>query len=137
MKPERIDLHGVKDVAGLARRVLQTRLSEVRRLEPGLEHRDKQGLHNFRIACKRLRYALERFETREPSLRATAERLALLQDALGEAHDRDVLLSVLPPTMAQTERRLRDERALYVERASVLWKEVKELAGACTLISFE
>ena len=80
--------------------------------------RDKQGLHDFRIACKRLRYALERFQTLEPSLEAIAERLRSLQDALGEAHDRDVLLAILPPTMPATERRLTSEREAFVDRAS-------------------
>ncbi|HEY1881751.1 MAG TPA: CHAD domain-containing protein [Candidatus Cybelea sp.] len=137
MKPEHIDLRGVGEVSALARRVLKTRGREVQRLAAGLEHRDKQGLHDFRIACKRLRYALERFADRESPLLATAERLTLLQDALGEAHDRDVLLSVLPPTMPQTERSLRNERDLYVERAGVLWREVQELARACALMFFE
>jgi CHAD domain-containing protein len=137
VKPEHIDLRGVGEVSALARRVLKTRGREVQRLAAGLEHRDKQGLHDFRIACKRLRYALERFADRESPLLATAERLTLLQDALGEAHDRDVLLSVLPPTMPQTERSLRNERDLYVERAGVLWREVQELARACALMFFE
>jgi CHAD domain-containing protein len=137
VKPEHIDLQGAGDVSALARRVLKTRGREVQRLAAGLEHRDKQGLHDFRIACKRLRYALERFSDREPPLQAIAERLTLLQDALGEAHDRDVLLSVLPPTMPQTERSLRDERDAYVERANVLWPEVRELARACALMYFE
>ena len=136
MKPERIDLRGRRGTS-LARQVLKTRAREVQRLAAGLEHRDKRGLHDFRIACKRLRYALERFEDREPPLQATAECLTLLQDALGEAHDRDVLLAVLPPTMPQTERRLREEREAYVNRASVLWREVQQLARACALMRFE
>ena len=115
MKPERVDLRGVTDAAELARRVVATRLREVRRLAGGLERRDRQGLHDFRIACKRLRYALERFDDMEPSLRSPRERLASLQDALGEAHDRDVLLAILPAAMAQTERRLRS-RARRVRR---------------------
>jgi CHAD domain-containing protein len=137
VKPERVDLRGGGGGAALARQVLKTRAGEVRHLAAGLEHRDKHGLHDFRIACKRLRYALERFEDREPPLQPIAERLTLLQDALGEAHDRDMLLSILPPTMPQTERRLRDERESYVERASVLWGEVQELACACALMRFE
>jgi CHAD domain-containing protein len=137
VKPEHIDLRGGGKGTALARQVLRTRAAEVRRLAAGLEHRDKRGLHDFRIACKRLRYALERFEDREPPLQATAQRLPLLQDALGEAHDRDVLLSVLPPTMPQTERRLRDEREAHVDRAVGLWREVLELARACALMRFE
>jgi CHAD domain-containing protein len=137
LKPERVDLTGVCDATELARRVLQTRLGEVRRLAIGLEQRDKQALHDFRIACKRLRYAAERFEDLEPSLETAAERLALLQDTLGEVRDRDVLLTVLPAPMAETERRLRKEREQLVDRAAGLWAEVQELVRACPLIVFQ
>ena len=130
MKPQRVDLHGVENVDELVERVLQTRLREARSLASGLERRDKQGLHDFRIACKRLRYALERFQTVEPSLEEIAERLATLQDALGEAHDRDVLLQILPPTMPETERRLQRERTELVDRGAGLWQELEQMLHA-------
>lgn len=130
MKPQRVDLHGVENVDELVERVLQTRLREARSLASGLERRDKQGLHDFRIACKRLRYALERFQTVEPSLEEIAERLATLQDALGEAHDRDVLLQILPPTMQETERRLQRERTELVDRGAGLWQELEQMLHA-------
>lgn len=130
MKPQRVDLHGVDDVDELVDRVLQTRLREARDLAHGLGERQRQGLHDFRIACKRLRYALERFQSLEPSLEQIADRLSSLQDALGEAHDRDVLLTILPPTMAATERRLVAEREACVDRAIVLWQELEQLMQA-------
>jgi CHAD domain-containing protein len=130
VKPERVDLRGVVNVDELVERVLQTRLREARALASGLERREKQALHDFRIACKRLRYALERFQAVDPSLEQIAERLALLQDALGEAHDRDVLLTILPPTMPVTERRLQRERAALVERADDLWGELEQMMQA-------
>ena len=137
MKPEPVLLRGVTDSTELARRVLHTRLREVRRLAGGLERRDQLGLHNFRIACKRFRYALERFSELEPSLEAPAKTFALLQDALGEAHDRDVLLSILPSAMAQTEHRLRTEREARVDRAGALWAQAQELLLDCPLTFFE
>ncbi|MBV8531181.1 MAG: CHAD domain-containing protein [Candidatus Eremiobacteraeota bacterium] len=130
MKPQRVDLGGVSSVEEVIERVLEARLAEVRTLTRGLHDRDKRGLHDFRIACKRLRYALERFEALNPSLEAVADRLAMLQDALGEAHDRDVLLAILPPAMAATERRLQSEREACIDRAFSLWKEVEELIEA-------
>jgi CHAD domain-containing protein len=130
VKPERVELHGVANVDELVDRVLQTRLREARGLASGLERRDKQSLHDFRIACKRLRYALERFQAVEPSLEQIADRLALLQDALGEAHDRDVLLTILPPSMPATERRLQNERSERVERAAVLWRDLEQMMRA-------
>jgi len=104
-------------------RVVRMRVSEVRRLAVGLEQRDKQGLHDFRIACKRLRYALERFLPLDSTLQSAAERFAQLQDVLGDAHDRDVLLTILPPTMAQTQRRLQEERQRCIDRAAELWTQ--------------
>jgi CHAD domain-containing protein len=137
VKPEPVLLRGVTDSTELARRVLQTRLREVRRLAGGLETRDQRGLHNFRIACKRFRYALERFDELETSLEEPANSFALLQDALGEAHDRDVLLSILPAAMAQTEHRLRADREACVDRAGVLWTQAQELLLDYPLIFFE
>jgi CHAD domain-containing protein len=130
MKPEPVDLRTAAGVDDVVTRVLRTRLREVRRLTDGFARRDPQGLHDFRIACKRLRYAIERFETVDPSLESAGERLALVQDALGEAHDRDVLLAILPPTMAATQRRLQHERDANVDRAITLWREVEERMNA-------
>jgi CHAD domain-containing protein len=123
VKPLRIDLQGVSDMPELVDRVVRMRVSEVRHLAMGLAQRDKQGLHDFRIACKRLRYALERFLPLDSALQPAAESFAQLQDALGDAHDRDVLLTILPPTMAQTQRRLQEERQRCIDRATELWTQ--------------
>ena len=125
MKPERVDLRGVREPRELINRVVQTRLREAQRLAAALESRDQAELHDFRIACKRLRYTLERFESLEPWLQPAAERLALVQDALGEAHDRDVLLTILPPAMGQTQRRLLLDRDACVDSATKLWNELR------------
>jgi len=126
VRPRRVALRGAARVQELVERVLQTRSQEVRELTAALDRREKRGLHDFRIACKRLRYAVERFASLKPALDAIGERLAVLQDALGEAHDRDVLLAILPPTMPATERRLRNEREACVDRAVMLWKDVEQ-----------
>jgi len=130
VKPKHVDLRGAGGVGDVAKRVLETRLSEARALAGELEHRERRGLHDFRIACKRLRYALERFEALESSLAVAADRLAHLQGELGEAHDRDVLLAILPPAMGQTERRLQSEREACVDRAIMLWAELRGLMQA-------
>lgn len=137
MKPQRIDLAGVEDVRELVVRVMQTRLDEARKLAASLQRRDVRGVHDFRIACKRLRYALERFEELEPSLKEVADSLARLQDVLGEAHDRDVLLAILPPAMAATERRLQTERETYVDRAVDEWSALDRLIERSTLMRSE
>lgn len=102
--------------------IVRTRREEALELSASLESREPAELHDFRIACKRLRYAMERFCDRVPQFQEPAELLAQIQDALGEAHDRDVLLAVLPPTMPETERRLKEEREELVNRATELWE---------------
>jgi len=126
MKPQRVDLSAVQDVGEVVRRVVATRKSEVRALATALDGRERRALHDFRIATKRLRYALERFTSIEPPFEGVAEKAASLQDALGEAHDRDVLLAVLPPNMPATERRLAKERESFVDRAAQLWHELDQ-----------
>ncbi len=130
MKPQPVDLRGVTGIEEVVERILETRLREVRSLTAELQQRDKQGLHDLRIACKRLRYALERFEPLDPSLDSAVERLSLLQDALGEVHDRDVLLDILPSTMGATQRRLQDDREIHIDRAVALWDEVQSITEA-------
>lgn len=127
MKARAVDLQGIEDPHGVVTRVLHTRFDEAHALAAELEHRDSNGLHDFRIAGKRLRYALERFEPLEPSLEAAAQRLERLQDALGEAHDRDVLLAMLPSTLERTRERLQRDRDAHVDRAANLWNEVVTL----------
>jgi CHAD domain-containing protein len=124
VKPRRIDFDGAATRREVIERVLRTRLGEVLNLAPALAARDRQALHDFRIACKRLRYAFERFTNGEPEFERAAERLANVQDALGEVHDRDVLLTILPPNMPETERRLMREREDFADRAEREWNFV-------------
>lgn len=137
MKPQHVDLRDAKTRDEVAARVVRTRWREVRALSNGLDRRDVTSLHQFRIAGKRLRYALERFEEDDPSLHDGSELLAQLQDALGEAHDRDVLLAILPPAMPQTQRRLQTERERYVDEAVAAWARAEHWLRSCTLIVFE
>ena|SRR5437016_2310862 len=54
------------------------------------------GLHNLRIAAKRLRYTLEIFEDVLPATcQAISKELAHLQDELGALHDSDVMIALL------------------------------------------
>ena len=121
MKPQRVDLNGARTVRDAIDRIVGTRRKEAVALSAAVDSRRMQELHDFRIACKRLRYALERFGKRVPAFEAPAARLAEIQDALGEAHDRDVLLTILPPTMPETERTLQEQREELVNRAAEIW----------------
>jgi CHAD domain-containing protein len=122
MKPRRVDLSRARAAREVIDRIVRTRREEADALAQALQTREPPALHDFRIACKRLRYAMERFCDRVPDFQEPARLLAGIQDALGDAHDRDVLLAILPPTMPETERRLRGERNELVDRAAALWR---------------
>jgi CHAD domain-containing protein len=125
VRPRRIELRDSNTLREVIDCVVRTRSQEASALAGALESRDPQALHDFRIACKRLRYAMERFCERVQAFEEPANRLAEIQDALGDAHDRDVLLAILPPTMPETERRLNDERDALVDRAAAIWKALE------------
>jgi CHAD domain-containing protein len=133
VKPRRIHLRNVRRMRDAIACILRVRLSEALDLAPALANGEPAALHAFRIACKRLRYAAERFAARDRELTPAAERLAQVQDALGEVHDRDVLLAILPPTIPETERRLKAERSEFAEQASRLWEGVTPLLSRYTM----
>ncbi len=62
-----------------------------------------QGLHDLRIAAKRVRYTLEVFEDFLPETsKAFVEELARLQDELGTLHDSEVMLALLRLSLHET-----------------------------------
>ncbi len=74
---------------------------------------DVWGLHNLRIAAKRLRYTLEIFEDALPSTcQAIANELAGLQDELGALHDSDVMIALLRLCMGGEDAGTTYEQAL-------------------------
>lgn len=121
MKPRAIALDGEQTPHDAMRRIVATRFDEACELAGALRAREPEALHQFRIACKRLRYALERFVGLAPALQAAAEHLALVQDALGTFHDCTLLLAELPPSMEQTRARLAALREREAERGAALW----------------
>jgi CHAD domain-containing protein len=129
MKPGPVDLSAASEPADILRCVIGVRLAEAGALANALQSGKAEELHQFRIACKRLRYALERFGAIEPVFEATATHLSHLQDALGEAHDCDLLLLALPPPMVKTRDRLREHRLTNAIHAQRLWADALVLLG--------
>jgi CHAD domain-containing protein len=123
MKARNIDLSDACGVEDAMRRIAIVRFAEVLTLIPALKSGDVQQLHALRIACKRLRYALERFTPREPSLLEGATRLRQLQDALGKVHDCDVLLEALGPALRASAQRIRTDRSEALARSRALWRD--------------
>ncbi len=123
MTPRVVALAGARDRSDAMRRVIVLRLAEMLALAPALRRGEAHELHELRIACKRLRYALERFTAQAATVPAAAVRLAAIQDALGELHDRDVLLAAVPAAAEATRARLSRARARALVRARALWYE--------------
>jgi CHAD domain-containing protein len=123
MKARQIDLSDACGVDDAMRRIAIVRFAEVLTLVPALRRGRSRDLHDLRIACKRLRYALESFTPREPALLEAASRLSQLQDALGDLHDRDLLLLVMPKKLTVSAQRIRMQREDALARARALWRD--------------
>jgi CHAD domain-containing protein len=123
MKARRVDLSQACGVDDAMRRVAIVRFAEVLTQAPAFRRARSEDIHALRIACKRLRYTLERFAVREPGLVDAVGRLTQLQNALGEVHDRDVLRAIVPHQLHRTLARVDTERAEAVARALALWRD--------------
>ena len=84
-------------VAVNARLIARQRLAELYQWEPAVDDpADIRGLHDMRIAAKRLRYTFEVFEEVLPASGKTiVEELTRIQDELGALHDSDVMIALL------------------------------------------
>jgi hypothetical protein len=84
-------------VAVNARLIARQRLAELYRWEQAVDDpANIRGLHDMRIAAKRLRYTFEVFEEVLPAAgKAIVEELTRLQDELGALHDSDVMIALL------------------------------------------
>jgi CHAD domain-containing protein len=122
VKTRSIDLTIACGVDDAMRRIAIVRFAELLTLSPALRTHRPCDLHDFRIACKRLRYALERFTSKEPSLLEAASRLSQLQEALGNWRDREQLLTMVP-ALELTARRIANERDDALSRANALWRD--------------
>ncbi|HEX8244554.1 MAG TPA: CHAD domain-containing protein [Longimicrobium sp.] len=89
---------GVRLASVLGRKALELAAGLERRLAAvrSIDHQEKA--HRARIAAKRLRYLLEPFAVELEGAPELVKRLKRLQDALGEMHDADVLLSRITKT---------------------------------------
>ena len=104
------------------RRVVSTRLREARSYEPlTRDAEDVPGLHNMRIAVKRLRYSTELFRgCFGKAFKTHVKQMQHLQELLGDIHDCDVLVEYLDgmlekatPEQAVGVRALRDRKTAH------------------------
>ena len=116
--------------------LLRVRFAECLSLQPSLFKNDDKAIHAFRLSCKRLRYAIERFEESEAELRPVAEFLTQITDELGFAHDCAVLaelgLSYSAPLVAQ---RAQADRERYIDRARGRWRRAFRKKGVLGILA--
>lgn len=117
-----ITFSGVDSPEQAAQFVLRVRFAECLEKQGALDGDDNDAIHAFRLACKRLRYAIERFEL--APLQPAADALKRVTDELGSAHDCVVLARRASDCGADlvAERALRD-RDRYVRRGTRAWRE--------------
>ncbi len=90
-------LDALAPVAANAQLIAKARLVELYQWEQAADEPDNvRGLHNMRIAAKRLRYTFEVFEEVLPAAgKSIVGELTRLQDELGALHDSDVMIALL------------------------------------------
>jgi CHAD domain-containing protein len=105
------------------RHVVRVRFAECLQSAHALEGDDDERVHAFRLACKRLRFALERMEAKDGELKRAQTLLSELTGELGNAHDcarlAEFALECDAPLAAQRARR---DRSHYLHRARRLWR---------------
>jgi CHAD domain-containing protein len=104
--------------------LLRLRFAECLERQGALGGDDDEALHAFRLTCKRLRYAIERYPEDFPELQPAAECLAQMTDELGAAHDCVVLAELANKHGAQSIAwRARQDRNAAVKRAIKTWRQ--------------
>jgi len=139
--------------ARAAARVVEVRAAEVFEHSDGvLDMTDIEGVHDMRVATRRLRAALEVFELCFPAKRhrKALKRVKALSDALGERRDRDVSIEFLEgfageapdadraalvaliDDLRREQRQANDELAKYVaaKRLKKLRRRLRKLVKA-------
>ncbi len=123
-----------------AQRILAIRFSEALLLSDAFEDGEARRVHDFRIACKRLRYAIELFRDRlAPEFHDASGLLSQLQDLLGEVHDCDVLDALAQEYGAvRLRRRIARDRRRKLAAAQRIWRSSLrpngELQGVAALV---
>lgn len=112
------------------RHVVAVRFAECLQRQSALEREDDEQLHAFRLACKRLRFALERLDSQPQNFKETAAFVEELTDELGFAHDCVRLAELAEECGALlVAARARRDRSRYVGRARRMWRSAFRSRG--------
>jgi CHAD domain-containing protein len=115
--------------AAAAARVVEVRAAEVFAHSEGVLDTDEiEHLHDMRVATRRLRAALEVFDSCFPRKRhrRALKRVKALADALGERRDRDVAIEFLEGLEGETPIAERAGLAALIERLREEQRQVNE-----------
>lgn len=118
--------------------IVRVRFAEALARQSALTHGDDRAVHAFRLACKRLRFAIERLEDADITLQSAAKIFARLTEELGGAHDCSELAQVARECDAPlvAARALRD-RDRYLARAARIWRRAfREEGGFAALAAY-
>lgn len=130
-EPREIAFAGIATPEDAVRQVVRLRFAECMEKQAALSGGDDEAVHAFRLACKRLRYAVERFEQTKATLAPAAELLSGIADELGAAHDCVVLAARAGKCSADlVAQRALAGRDRFVRRAARIWKRGFEDQGA-------
>ena len=132
---------GETDVGLIARKRITKRVEKLLSFEPVVrQSRNVQGHHQMRIAAKHLRYALEDFTLfYGKKIKPFIRKVRGLQRVLGEIHDYDVWIQILPKLAARHAydqnlritvhyliEHCRKLRVRAYQRFVVFWKKTKK-----------
>ena len=122
-EPLALRFTAVSGPAQAERHIARVRFAEALHKQSALDRGDDEAVHAFRLACKRLRFTIERFQAHRPELKPAAELLSALTDELGWAHDCAELIELAREAQAPlVAARAKRDRDRYVLRASRLWR---------------
>lgn len=132
MNPRQLSFDCDEPMIDAVRRLIGIRFAEVLECGRGFEREtNAERLHALRLACKRLRFAIERTNSALPSLGVAAERLAQIVAELGNLHDSALLVARSSKLNANGTLRARIEadRERSLLRARALWVDAFTDAG--------
>ena len=116
------DVQGLNCQVGVmegARLVLQTRFREMWALRDGaLDWSDIEGVHDMRVASRRLRSAIQDFSGFLPGkpLRLARKNIRMIATALGIVRDLDVAIATLEEVLTDSPEELKHGLAAVIER---------------------
>lgn len=129
--PREISFSDIASPDEAVRHVLRLRFAECLEKQRALGGGSDDEVHAFRLACKRLRYAIERFDQSKDALAPAAKLLSNVTDELGAAHDCVVLAGRAAGCGADlvAQRALLD-RDRGVARGQRIWRRGFKSGGA-------